>query len=215
MTFSKSLLSAFAIIFLSTSMIGLPAQSQTPHSPLTELPSGQYDVDLSHSSVIWKVTHLGLSGYVGRFEDFDASIDLNTQDISKSSLSVTIKTDSVDTAYPRPETVDFNAKVAEKILSSVDFATIEFQSTSVSSLDGNKLTVEGNLTMAGQTNPVTLDATLNGAILKRPFTGLPIVGFSATTSFNRSDWGVDAYIPGASDQVTVNIEAEFMLNNSQ
>ena len=59
-------------------------------SPFVDLPEGEYHLDLSHASIVWKVSHLGLSNYVARFTDFDATIDYQPDNIEKSSVSVSI-----------------------------------------------------------------------------------------------------------------------------
>lgn len=214
--FRKSF-SASTLLFVVLSLTGLYVQAQNSSNELSELPSGTYSVDLSHASVVWKVNHLGLSGYVGRFADFSADLELNTADLSKSSVNVVILTGSVSTEYPSPEQVDFDKKIAMDVLKGKDFPEITFNSTSVSALakegKGDSFSILGDLTMGGQTHPVTLDATLNGAMLERPFSKKPIVGFSATTSFNRSEWGLGIYVPTVGDEMTVGIEGEFILKD--
>ena len=65
----------------------------------------------------------------------------------------------------------------------------------------------GDLTIKGVTKPVVLDATLNKQAV-HPMTKLPTIGFNATTSFNRSAFGVAAYVPNVGDKITVNITTE-------
>lgn len=174
------------------------------------VPSGAYKVDLTHASVVWKVNHLGFSTYVGRFTNFDADLNLNTKDFSKSSVTVDIKTDSIDTAYPNPEKEDFNKKLSEDWLKSGDAPSITFKSTDVSALDGKSFTIKGEMSMAGQTHPVTLNAVLNGATPSHPFMKKPLVGFSATGTLDRTTWGVSKYAPNVGAEVSVEIEGEFI-----
>jgi len=193
----------FIILFLVA-----PWQASTAQS-LDGIPSGEYTLDLTHASIIWKVNHFGLSEYVGRFNNFDATIDLNTEDFSKSSVAVEIDTGSLDTDYPNPEKEDFNEKLSSGMFDSAEFPKITFNSTSVSELDGDKFTIKGELTLLGKSLPVTLDAQLNGALESHPFTKLPTVGFGATTTIERTAWGLDDYVPNVGADVRVEIQGEF------
>ncbi len=177
---------------------------------LKDIPSGNYAVDLTHASVVWKVSHFGYSNYVGRFTDFTADIALDVDDFSKSSVMVDIKVDSIDTAYPNPEKEDFDKKLSEKWLLSKDTPSIIFKSTKVSALSGRNFTIEGDMTMAGQTHSVTLDAKINGSTPSHRFLKKPLVGFSATTTLDRTTWGVSKYAPALGAEVTVEIEGEFI-----
>jgi polyisoprenoid-binding protein YceI len=56
---------------------------QFARSLFYDVPAGEYKIDLSHASIVWKVSHLGLSNYVARFAEFDATIDYNSNDIEK------------------------------------------------------------------------------------------------------------------------------------
>jgi len=182
---------------------------------LKDMPSGTYNVDLTHASVVWKVSHLGFSAYVGRFNDFTADIELDTKDFQKSKVAVDIKVDSIDTAFPNPEEEDFNKKLSEKWFKSGDNASITFTSTSVSALEGDKFTINGDLNLMGKSLPVTLDAKLNGSTPSHPFKKVPLVGFSATTTIDRTAWGLSNYAPNIGAEVAVEIEGEFLQNSEK
>jgi len=177
---------------------------------LKDIPSGKYAVDLTHASVVWKVSHFGFSTYVGRFNDFTADIDLDTKDFTKSSVMVDIKVNSIDTAYPNPEKEDFDKKLSEGWLKSGDAPSITFKSTEVSALDGKNFTIKGEMSMAGQTHPVTLNAKINGSTPSHPFVKKPLVGFAATTTLDRTTWGVSKYAPSVGAEVAVEIQGEFI-----
>jgi polyisoprenoid-binding protein YceI len=179
-------------------------------NPLEGIPSGTYNLDLSHASVVWKVSHFGFSTYVGRFNDFTADIALDVEDFEKSRVNVDIKVDSLDTDYPYPEKEDFNKELAEDWFKSAEYPSILFKATSVSALDGSSFTIDGNLTLMGQTHEVSLDATLNGSTPSHPFAKVPLVGFSATTSIDRTIWGLSKYAPKIGAQVSIEIEGEFL-----
>lgn len=195
----------FGVLFSLLMATMLPAQAEV----LDEQPAGEYKVDLTHASVVWKVSHFGLSDYVGRFNSFDATLQLDTEDFTKSSVSVVIDTASLDTDYPKPEEEDFNQKLIGGMFNGTEFPQITFTSNSVSELNGDAFTIDGDLTLLGKTLPVTLDAKLNGALPAHPFSKRPTIGFGATTTIDRSAWGVDKYIPNVGAEVKVEIQAEF------
>ncbi|MFT6100941.1 MAG: polyisoprenoid-binding protein YceI [Arenicella sp.] len=179
-------------------------------NPVEGIPSGTYNLDLAHASVVWKVSHFGFSTYVGRFNDFSADIALDAENFEKSGVNVEIKVDSLDTDYPFPEKEDFNKVLAEDWFKSAEYPSITFTATSVSALDGSSFTIDGDLTLMGQTHPVSLDATLNGATPSHPFAKVPLIGFSATTSIDRTVWGLSKYAPKIGAQVSIEIEGEFL-----
>jgi polyisoprenoid-binding protein YceI len=157
--------------------------------PVGQLPAGAYKLDLSHASLTWKVSHLGLSDYTARFAKFDAELTLSPGDMTKSSVVVTVDPKSIRTDYPYASENDFDKK-----LSMSDDKTFD---------------LHGDLTLLGVTKPVVLRGRLNGAYLAKPFSDVAAVGFSATGEIKRSDWGLDAYIPSIGDKVALQIEAEF------
>ena len=195
---------------VAVAALSLMQVSTASANPLEGIPSGAYELDLTHASVVWKVNHLGFSTYVGRFTDFDAEIQLDSENFEKSSVNVDIKVDSLDTAYPFPEKEDFNKKLSEEWFKSADHPTISFKASSVSALDGSNFTVAGDLSLMGQTHPVTLNATINGAAEKHPFKKVARVGFSATTTIDRTQWGLSNYAPNLGAEVAIEIEGEFL-----
>ncbi len=204
----SSRVSSFRVLSILVALLIAPLQNSYADT-LEGMPSGEYNLDLTHASIVWKVDHFGLSDYVGRFNKFDATVELNSEEFSQSSVAVVIDTASLDTDYPNPEKEDFNKKLIDTWLDGVEFPKITFTSTSVSELQGDKFTVSGELTMLGKTLPVVLDGTLNGAIVSHPFTKKPTIGFGATTTIKRGDWGVDKFIPNVGADVRVEIQGEF------
>jgi polyisoprenoid-binding protein YceI len=180
-------------------------------SPFNDMPEGVYTLDLSHASVVWKVSHLGLSNYVARFADFDAAIDYDSSDITKSTVTAKINPMSIQTAYPNAKEKDFNNILAtdKNWFNAAEFASIDFVSTSIEMTGEKTAVMQGNLTFLGLSKSVSLDVKFNGAMLKQPFSGKPTMGFSATTMIKRTNWGMDKYAPNIGDDVEVLIEGEF------
>ncbi len=181
-----------------------PAWSQS-----LSVPAGEYVLEKTHASVTWRVKHLGLSNYPARFVTFDSTIQLDPKTVTKSSVTVTIDPRSVRTEYPFPDKEDFDKVIAEKFLMAGEHPSISFASTGLVATGATTGKLTGNLTLAGVTKPVTLDVTLNAA-KEHPFRKVPALGFSATGSFKRSDFGITDLIPMVSDEVELIIEAEFL-----
>jgi polyisoprenoid-binding protein YceI len=177
-----------------------------------DMPAGEYKVDLSHASIVWKVSHLGLTNYVARFADFDAAIDFNPSDIQKSQVTASINPMSIQTAYPNAAEKDFDAILAteEGWFNAKHFASVNFASTSIDMTTEKTAVMKGNLTFLGVTKEISLDVVFNGAMTKQPFSGKPTMGFSATTRIARSEFGMNKYVPSIGDNVDIIIEAEFV-----
>jgi len=198
---------AFLLIVLA-----LPIQAKAQEATdLEGMPSGLYELDKNHASLIWKVSHLGLSNYTARFTDFDIDIDFNAFEPAASRVRATIDPTSVETDFPEPEKKDFDKELAmkESWFNAEQFPQITFMSTSVEKTGDNTGKVTGDLTFLGVTKPVTLDVVFNKAIGNHPFANKPALGFSATTTIKRSDFGLTTYIPQIGDEVEIIIEAEF------
>ena len=70
---------------------------------VTEVRAGQYVLDPNHASLIWKLNHLGFSTFIGTFNDFEASLDFDPEDIESAGLEVVINTSSLDVDIPEFE----------------------------------------------------------------------------------------------------------------
>lgn len=187
-----------------------------------EAPAGQYKLDPHHSSLYFSVKHLGVSNYVMRFTDFDVTVDLDPNDLSASSVNVTIDPTSIRTDFDgdyqgtHPDSGfsswDEDLALSENFLNAGEYPTITFTSTRVEATDEGTLQITGDLELAGQTRPVTLEATVVGSAQMHPFSGVGLIGFSATGTFNRSDFGITHLVnpPLVSDTVTLRFEGELL-----
>ena len=195
------------VLSLTSSVSGVFAKSA-----FNDMPEGEYKVDLSHASVVWKVSHLGLSNYVARFTEFDAAIDFNPSDIAKSQITASINPMSIQTAYPNAAEKDFNSILATEQgwFNAKNFSSINFVSTSIDMTTEKTALMKGNLIFLGVTKEISLDVIFNGAMTKQPFSGKPTMGFSATTNISRSDFGMNKYVPSIGDTVDILIEGEFV-----
>lgn len=193
-------------LFLSGCMSLVLAKSE-----FETLPSGVYELDLTHASIVWKVSHLGLSNYVARFSDFESSIQYNPDNIEASVVTASINPMSIETAYPNASEKDFDSILAtdEAWFNAGAFSSIDFVSTNIEMTSKSTAVMTGELTFLGVSKPVTLDVVFNGAMKRQPFSGKPTMGFSASTVIDRTLWGMTKYAPNIGADVTVMIEGEF------
>jgi polyisoprenoid-binding protein YceI len=197
----------FASAMLALSLAA-PAIAVAP----ADVPSGTYKVDITHASLAWKVRHMGLANYVARFTKFDAEIKYDAAKPVNSSVSVTIDPKSVRTDYPFADKKDFDAELAtgEKFFNANKFPEIKFVSTKLVKTGPTKGKLSGNLTFLGVTKPMVMDVTLSGTLKEHPYTKKPALGFSAIGVVKRSEFGMNFGIPGIADDVTLDINGEFM-----
>lgn len=176
------------------------------------MPAGLYKMDPTHASLTWKVDHMGMSKYTARFKKFNIDLLFNNLDVTKSRVKAAVNPMSVETDYPDLEKKDFNKELSEgkQWLNSEQFPEITFNSTKVEITGNNTGKLTGDLTFLGVTKPVTFDITLNKPMGNHPFANKPALGFSATGSIKRSDFGLNTYIPTVGDEVQIIIEAEFI-----
>ena len=197
--------SIVALLLLLTSL-----SSTLQADELSALPTGGYELDLGHASIVWKVSHMGFSTYVGRFTDFEVNLDLDTQDFIKSSVSVEVDVSSIATEYPWVEKEDFDKTLANDWFKAGDNPSIEFVSHKVGELSDGNGSVSGDLTMNGITKPVTLAITLNRAMVSHPIKRIPAIGFSATATIDRTEWGVSKLAQIIGTNVAIEIQGEFV-----
>ena len=195
----------------------LAAQASAPIQPVaTDAPAGSYTMDKAHSSLIFRVNHLGFSNYTARFKRFDGQLRFDPAAPEASSVTVTVDTTSIETDYPAPAEVDFNAELqGAEWLNAAQFPEMVFRSTHVELQSPDTMRIDGELTLRGVTRPVVLDATFNGGYADHPMDPHARIGFSARGLLRRSEFGMSIGIPapgttmGVGDEVEIVIETEF------
>jgi polyisoprenoid-binding protein YceI len=182
----------------------------------SDVPAGDYTLDKMHASLVFRVDHLGFSNYTARFKHFDAKLKFDPANLATAELTATVETKSLETDFPDPKLVDFNAQLTgPEWLDAARYPQMSFRSTKIDTSGGNTMRVHGDLTLHGVTKPITLDAKFNGGYPGMSMDPHARIGFSASGKLNRSDFGVAYGIPapgttmGVSDAVEVVIEAEF------
>lgn len=161
----------------------------------------EFKVDPMHSSVSFQVQHAGISYVHGRFNEISGEFAIAKADPSKSSCTLTIKTESVDT----------NNKGRDTHLRSADFfnvkqfPTITFKSKSFKAIEGG-YEVAGDLTMHGETKPVTFK--LNGGKETEFPPKVKRTGYWAELKINRSDFGMNKMLEAIGDTVYISVGVE-------
>jgi polyisoprenoid-binding protein YceI len=173
-------------------------------APLAFAQNSTWISDPNHSEVDFSITHMSVSKVRGRFGAVNATIVYNEADVTKSTVAATIGVGTVDTGVDQR---DSDLKGAH-FFDVSKLPTATFTSTSVAR-NGNKLTVAGNLTLHGVTKPVVLDVEgPTPAVAGRE--GKLHAGFSASTTLDRTAFGIGSSVPAAmvGDSVTLDIELE-------
>jgi polyisoprenoid-binding protein YceI len=171
---------------------------------LQQYHKGRYQLDQTHAAVIIKISHMGLSTFVGRFKQVDASLDFDPKNIVAARLSAVIDIGSLDIN---------NRELAETLMgpswfNQQKYPQAFFTTTQVLLVDNNSAQFTGNLTLKGVTKPIVIKVHFNGAA-NNFLTGFYTLGFSASSAFKRSDFGMDTLIPAIADQVDIEVFAEF------
>ena len=163
----------------------------------------KYQIEKNHSHVNWTANHFGFSNQTGKFSDISGEIVFDEKKPQDSSVDVTIKIASLTTGLSG---FDTHLKSAE-LLDEKKFPTAKFVSKKIKVTGKNTAKIEGELTLHGVTKPVTLNAKFNKSDVS-VITQKPTVGFSATASIKRSEFGVDYAVPAISDKIDLVIEVE-------
>ena len=195
----RILFATVAAAVLSLSVPAFAADTADSQAPAAE----SYKFDPNHTNILFHANHFGFSSPSGRFGIKDGTLTLDEQDPAKSKVDVTIDTGSLATGIDK-----FNEHLkSPDFLDAGKFPTATFKSDKVEVTGKDTAKVSGELTLHGKTKTVTLDVKLNKEG-DHPMTKKKSVGFSASTTIKRSDFGVDKYVPDVSDEIKIEIESE-------
>ncbi|MCH7313375.1 YceI family protein [Acinetobacter sp. ANC 3882] len=162
-----------------------------------------YKIDPTHTATVFSWNHFGFSTPSANFTDIQGTIKVDTAKPANSSVEVTIPLSSVNTNVAALDK-EFQE---EAWFNAAKYPNITFKSTKVETKDKKHFKITGDLTVKGVTKLVVLDAVLNKQG-EHPMAKVPAIGFNATTSFNRSAFGIGNYVPNVGDKITVNITTE-------
>lgn len=194
-----------AVLALALALGMASANAQT-----IEVPSGTYKLDRTHSSMHWSLSHFGTSIYVARFTNFNATLELDSKNPVNSKLSAIVNTASLKTDFPFADKEDFDEQLRGADWFNTDkHPQATFTATALKITGDNTGTMSGDLTFLGVTKPVTFNLKLIGQAKKQMFDPGAAIGFQATTSFKRSEFGMTNLIDiGIGDDVELYIQVE-------
>jgi polyisoprenoid-binding protein YceI len=184
--------------------LGGTAQAAQVWSNPAEVRAGTYEVEPLHTQIVWAVAHLGLTTFYGTFSGASGRLTLDPKHPAASTLSVSIPVASV---------LSTSAKLDEELkgpqwFDAAKYPAISFVSSKVTQTGRGTARVDGTLTMHGVSKPETLAVKFNGAAVN-PIDHSYSVGFEASGSVRRSDFGVKTYVPLVGDDVTLMISGAF------
>ena len=192
--------SALAVVF-SLAAVAAFAQAAAPPAPAV----ATYTIDPVHSELTFRVRHL-LGRVAGTFREWGGTIVMNTAEPARSSVTVEVKTASIETLKAERDT---HLRTPD-FFDAQRFPTMTFRSTKVGVKD-KSIRLDGNLTIRDKTKPVVLEGTYQGRF-KDPW-GKMRTAFVASTKINRQDFGVSyngpfEQIGQIGDEVTIEIAIE-------
>jgi polyisoprenoid-binding protein YceI len=161
-----------------------------------------YTVDPVHSSISFKIAHQGISYIHGRFDDFTGKFTIDKDSPEKSSFTLVVKVDTVDTNNTKRDEHLRNADY----FNSKQWPEMTFQSTSVKPVPGG-YDVTGDLSLHGVTKPVSF--TLKGGDKTVEFPkGMQRVGFTTNLTIKRSDFDMKTDLGALGDEIPIDIGVE-------
>ena len=165
-----------------------------------------YKIDPNHTDVIAQWNHFGFSKPSAHFGQADGTLVYDAANVAKSSVQVTLPLSGLNAFVP---------DLTEHLLSAdffdaAKFPSASFKSTRVEAAGEGRLKVSGELSLHGVTRPVVLDVRLNKAAA-HPVSKRAAIGFDASTTIKRSDFGLAKFVPNVSDEVEIRITTEAMV----
>jgi polyisoprenoid-binding protein YceI len=162
-----------------------------------------YTLDASHSQIVFSYDHLGFSTTYGMFSGFEGGIMFDADDPAASSVEVAFPVKTMLTGWE----ARFGHFMGDDFFAAADDEMVTFTSTAIEVTGDNTAMITGDLTLNGETKSVVLDAVMNKNDTN-PMANKPWLGFDATTSVLRSDFGLGAFAPAVSDEVQIQISIE-------
>lgn len=152
-----------------------------------------YEVDPTHTNVIFKIRHGSVSNFYGRFNETQGKIQFDSDHFENSTMSMVVQMNSIDT----------HNRVRDGHLKGADFFNVrqfeeaKFQSTSITPKGKDKYEMLGKLTLQGQTKPIKVELR---DIRTGTFNGFDVIGVEARFTVKRSDFGITKYLDSSNPE---------------
>ncbi|HEX3984070.1 MAG TPA: YceI family protein, partial [Acidisoma sp.] len=185
-----------------------PASAQVVTTSAAKVPAGTYNVEPYHTRVVFAVSHMGFTTWYGNFTTASGTLTFDAKSPAKSVLDISFPTASVTTTNTK---LDGELK-SPMWFDAAQFPTITFKSAKMTVISHSKGVITGDLTFHGVTHPVTLVAHFNGGGTN-PLDKKYTIGFDATGSLSRADFGVKTYEPLIGDKVDLLLSGAFELQS--
>jgi polyisoprenoid-binding protein YceI len=171
---------------------------------------GNWQLDPYHTQVEFSAKHLGMMTVRGHFAEVSATGDIDPANPTAASVEVTISTASIRTNHE----VRDNDLRSSNFLEVDKYPTMTFKSTGVEAAGPDKYTLTGDLTIKGNTRPVSLEVTRLGEFNDPGMMGHRIA-YTAQTKIDRRDFGLtfNMLLDGrwvVSDEITISVEGELV-----
>ncbi|WP_158882794.1 YceI family protein [Rhodanobacter sp. L36] len=163
-----------------------------------------FRLDPAHTQTIFTINHLGFSNITGAVHDLQGTLTMDTAKMERSTIEVTMGSDSVDTGFVARDK-DLQGAMFFNV---AKFPTMTFKSTRITKTGDKTFDIKGDFTLLGITKALVLKTTFNRMAQDTTGTNVFKVGYTATTTIKRSDFGMKAYVPYISDDVKVTINFE-------
>ena len=162
-----------------------------------------YKLDAGHTNVIASWSHFGYSHPSANFGEASGTLVYDAAAPEQSSVEVSLPLSGLNSFVPA---LDEHLKKAD-FFDAGKYPAVTFKSTGVQAVGVGMFEVVGNLTIKNVSKPVTLHVKLNNAGV-HPMTKQEAIGFDASTTIKRSDFGMGMYAPAVSDEITLRITTE-------
>ena len=165
-------------------------------------PAEEFTVDTGHSTVLFRILHMGVSNAWGRFDNIAGTVNLDEADPAKSALDITISTESVDTGVAKRD----DHLRGPDFFNARQFPKITFKSQSLRATGADTYEVTGTLTLHGVSRPLTVTLKKIGAG-KSPL-GDQRLGVETGFTIKRSDFGMKNMLDAVGDNVLLIVSLE-------
>ena len=203
-------------VFFATVLTGCEPEEPPTLAPVeVDAPAGLYKLDPYHASLVFRADHLGFSFYTGSFATFDAVLTFDPADIEAMAVAASI--DVASLVIPTPPPGFRETMLGPAWFNAAAHPEITFESTSVSQTGPRTARVDGVMRFLGAEAPLSFDAEFVGGYAGfPPYDPQARIGFTASGTLNRSDFGMTEGLPpegstmGVANEISFRIDAEFL-----
>ncbi|RSU45930.1 YceI family protein [Sphingobium yanoikuyae] len=204
----KTMIAGSAVMLLGLAPVSYVLAQQVASTNPATVEAGTYQVEPYHTQIGFTLLHLGFSHFSGVFSQASGTLTIDPARPEAAKLEVSVPIQSVSTQVSK---LDEELK-GDQWFDAGQFPNATFSSTKVTPGGNGSATIAGNLTLHGVTRPVTLTAHFVGGGVN-PLNKAYTIGFDATGTIKRSDFGVKTYVPLVGDEVTLTIAGAFEKQN--